>query len=97
MTPTPAYIARDRVGALALSTIIATYGLALFLAGTSTIHSGWFFAAIHLLLLVPLTPLLLVLLCKKRMGRRVCFCLFLVLSSFLPPALLLLHHELTQR
>lgn len=97
MTPTPATIARERVGALALSTIVATYGFALFLAARSTIHVGWFLAAIHLLLLVPLVPLLLVLLCKNRLGRRICFGLFLVLSSFLPPALLLLHHELTQR
>lgn len=55
MTPTPATIARERVGALALSTIVATYGFALFLAATSTIHVGWFLAAIHLLLLVPLS------------------------------------------
>lgn len=97
MTPTPATTARERVGALALSTIVATYGCVLFLAGTSTIDVGWFLAAIHLLLLVPLVPLLLVLLCNNLMGRRICFGLFLILSSFLPPALLLLHHELTQR
>ena len=97
MTPTPAQIARERVGALALSTILATYGFALFLAGTSTIHAGWFFAAIHLLIAVPLAPLMLVLLCKNGMGRRACYCSFLVLSSLLPPAILLLHQELSQR
>lgn len=97
MTPTPTTTARERVGALALSTLVATYGCALFLAVSSTIHVGWFLAAINLLIAVPLAPLLLVILCKSRMGRRICFGLFLVLSSLLPPALLLLHHELTQR
>lgn len=90
-------VVRGRVTSLALSTMITSFGFACFVMGNSKTDLRLFFVVMTIMIAVLYVLLLSTLLCKSNRGKQVFLFLFLLLSSLLPPAILLIQFEIFRR